>query len=427
MSMPMSSSLWFARRTLTSAAPERRSRLGVAIVVVVTMLGLATDAAAQTAATTSKPVGASSQPRRARGRTPTPPPIAAQAPPALTPPRAAQAPITTSATSTPAPVGPIIPILGAGRGEKIALLKLPFQGLTAEVEGRLRGTLRDSLQRGGFSIVDEREIDDRLQRDPALASCATRSCFARLALMLGVRRVVEGTVQHPQRSSYSMKLQVRDLRSGQPVGNPVEERCDICSTEEAQQMVSRGADRLARSAPPESDPEGKESETGILHIESQPLNAEVLLDSVRQEDRTPAYFMLSVGVHVLDLSAPGHQTLHRSIEITPGPPVRLNLELIPVRPKRPWLTALSYSTLAAGVGLGITAGVLFAIDGQPVQSATCGPPAAGGDFACKQRWDTRYNAVGSAVGAGALLVTAGVLFYLDHRAPVRRTTIIRDR
>ena len=76
---------------------------------------------------------------------------------------------------------------------------------------------------------------------------------------------------------------------------------------------------------------------------------------MRQEDRTPAYFMLSVGVHVLDLSAPGHQTLHRSIEITPGPPVRLNLELIPVRPKRPWLTALSYSTLAAGVGLGITA------------------------------------------------------------------------
>lgn len=316
--------------------------------------------------------------------------------------------------------------MGSGRGERIALLKLPFQGLTPEVEGRLRGTLRDTLQRGGFSIIDEREVDDRLQRDPSLATCTTRSCFARLALMLGVRRVVEGTVQHPQRSSYSMKLQVRDLKSGQPVGTPIEERCDICSTEEAQQMVSRGAERLARSAPPVTDGE-EATETGILQIESQPLNAEVTLDGVRQEDRTPAFFMLSVGVHTLELSAPGHQTLRRPIEITSGQPVPLNLELIPVRPKRPWLTALSWSALAAGVGLGITAGALFAIDGDPVITANCGPPAAGGDFACMNRWSTLYGGVGSAVGAGVLLVTAGALFYLDRRAPVKRKVVSRDQ
>lgn len=309
-------------------------------------------------------------------------------------------------------------------GERVAIVRLAFLGLTSELEARLRGALRAKLQDSGFNLAEERDVDERLQQEPTLTQCVTRSCYAKLALVLGVRRVIEGTLQHPQRSSYTMRLQVRDLKSGRVVGQAVDERCDICSTEELLQMVQRAGERLARSAPPGAE-SAEGSEHGILQVDSQPLGAEVELDGIVQEDRTPAMFMLNVGVHSLVLRAPGHEQLRRPVEISPDQHLTLNMELVPIAPKRPWLTALSWTSLVGGLGLLAGTGVLYAYHDRPVLDG-CVPPASG-DFACPLKWDTRAAYISTAVGGGVLLLGAGLFFYFDHAKPQRRSVVSRKR
>lgn len=304
----------------------------------------------------------------------------------------------------------------APAAEMVAVLKLPVLGLSREVAALLRTALRETLQAGGFNLVDDAEVENKLARDPELTACRTRSCFARAALTLGVRRVIEGEIQRPQRSSYAIRLQLRDLRTGQLASPSIEERCDICTTEDARQMVVRAAERLFRSAPPPSIE--IEKRTGTLQIDSQPIGAEVLIDGEPQADRTPATFLLAVGVHGVQLRAPGYRTVRRPVEIGPGQNATLNLELSPVPPRRPWLTALSIGSALGTLGLGIGSGLAFYYDQRPAHDDGC--PDRAEMHRCPEKWDTLPAGIGMAVGAGALLVVAGVTFYLDHAPPRRR-------
>ena len=315
-----------------------------------------------------------------------------------------------------APAGP-----AQRRNETIAITRLPFQGVTREVEASLRQGLREALQLGGFDVAPDADVEGKLQRDPELSACTSRSCFAREALTLGALRVVEGEVKRPQRSTYQVRLQLRDLRSGQ-LGPPEEERCDVCGAEEARQMLARVAGRLCRAAPPLKEDQ-RAPDTGTLQVDSQPLRAEVLIDGERQEDRTPATFILPVGVHSLELRAPGHKALRRPVEISPGRHLALNLELIAVAPRRPWLTALSGVMLGAGLGLGLTSGILWGYHGKPAYGQPSEDPCLSPQARCPFKYDNR--ALGSVTaGLGAALIIGGaVAVYYDYAPPRRRIVI----
>ena len=307
------------------------------------------------------------------------------------------------------------------RSEPVAIVKLPFQGVTPEVEASLRQALREALTQGGFEVLPDAVVEAKVKRDPDLGARTSRGCFARAAPTLGVLRVLEGEVQRPQRSTYRVRLQLRDLRTGQLALAPEEERCDICGTEEARQMIARVASRLCRTAPPLKDAPSA-PDTGTLQLDSQPLGADVLIDGIQQEDRTPATFILPVGVHSVELRAPGYKPLRRPVEIGPGRHATLNLELIGIPPRRPWLTALSAGLLAGAVGLGVTSGILWHYHGKPVYCdypAEDGGPCRAPQPHCPKMYGNVPQGVITSVLAAGFLIGGAVAIRFDYTAPKR--------
>ena len=124
----------------------------------------------------------------------------------------------------------------ASASEPIAIAKLSFSGMAEEVSSDLRSNLATTVQRGGYSVRSPQEVDSLLGSELRLLGCTTASCYGRLAQLLGVRRVIEGEVQRLELSTFSLRLQMRDLFSGQST-TPIQERCDVCSTDDVRQMV----------------------------------------------------------------------------------------------------------------------------------------------------------------------------------------------
>ena len=308
--------------------------------------------------------------------------------------------------------------------EPTAITRLSFQGITPEVAANLRASLVDVLKRTGFSVLRPDEVENRLVSESRLLGCTTPSCYSRLAQVLSVRRVIEGEVQRLELSTFSIKLQIRDLFTGRMSAPPVQERCNVCSNDDVRDMVTRAAETMVQMAPA-SSPQSIEKATptsGILVLESDPQNAEVVIDGQPRPERTPASFLLAPGVHDLRLQGPGYRPTRQQVEIPPGQQVPIKLVLSQLPKRRPWLTALSVIGAVGTVGLAIGTGVLFYMNGKPVVTADC-PDKADIMFRCPQKYDNVGAGVGAAIGTGLLLVGTSIAFYMDHAAPRRARAI----
>lgn len=302
--------------------------------------------------------------------------------------------------------------------ETIAITKLPFQGIPAEVVTELTGKLSDALRNGGFTVLTTQQVENKLVQEPRLLGCSTPSCYGRLAQVLGVRRVIEGEVQRLELSTFAMKLHLRDLFTGK-LSDPVLERCDVCSNEDVKQMVVRSAERLVRVTPPRGPQETDRpaASSGILVVETEPPGAQVAIDGVPRIERTPASYLLAAGVHSLVVRGRGYRPLRQQIEVPAGgQPVTMRLSLSALSQRRPWLTALSVITTLGAVGLAAGSVALLYFNNKPVNTAEC-PDQPGVMYRCPQKYDNLVPGVSLAVGAGVLAVGAGVMFYLDNASP----------
>jgi hypothetical protein len=241
--------------------------------------------------------------------------------------------------------------------------------------------------------------------------------------VLGVRRVVEGEVQRLELSTFAMKLGLRDLFTGKLVAPLVQERCDVCSNEDVRQMVVRAAEQMAAMAPPTGPQEtDRPSESGMLVLETDPPGAEISIDKAPRQERTPASLLLGVGVHEVTVSGPGYKSLRRPVEILPGQQAPLFLVLTPVAQRRPWLTAIAWTSLVAAAGLAVTGGLLLHYHNQPVTSPDC-PDQPGMMFRCPYKYDFLGAGITALVGTGVLGIGSGIAFYFDNAAPPRRPIV----
>lgn len=310
--------------------------------------------------------------------------------------------------------------------EPIAITRLPFQGIPGEVATDLEGGLLQTLRKSGFAVRTSKEVENVLAGEQRLLGCTTASCYGRLAQVLGVRRVLEGEVQRLELSTFAMRLQLRDLFTGQlSPPQAVQERCDVCSNEDVRQMVARAAERLAQAAPPRGPQEvARPTPTsGILTIETDPPGARVTVDGTRQNEATPASYLLAVGVHNIIVAGEGYRPLRQQVEIQPGEqPVTLRLSLSALAQRRPWLTALAVVGVVGAVGLIAGGGYLISLDGKPVNTESC-PHQPDVDYRCPTKYSTLLPGGLMIAGGGVLAIGSGLLFYLDRRSPQVRATV----
>ncbi len=300
--------------------------------------------------------------------------------------------------------------------EPIAISKLLFSGMAEEVAADLRGSLTAAIQRGGYSVRSQQEVESLLGSELRLLGCTTASCYGRLAQLLGVRRVIEGEVQRLELSTFSIKLQMRELFIGQSAP-PLQERCDVCSTDDVRQMIVRAAERLTREVPPRGPQvtEPRIGESGILIVETEPPGATVTIDGNLQNERTPASYLLGAGLHNLIVQDDKNHRVRQQVEVTAGgQPMTLRLSLSAHSGRRSWMTGLGVAATIGAVGLIVGGSALLYKHGDPVFTSEC-PDLGLSGYHCPNKYDNLAPGVSMLVGAGALGITAGVLLYLDSR------------
>jgi hypothetical protein len=95
-----------------------------------------------------------------------------------------------------------------------------------------------------------------------------------------------------------------------------------------------------------------------LHVETSTAGANIMVDG-RRLGPGPIDTDVDPGEHVVEVSAAGHRTVRREVELSPGEVVRWQADLVPAGDQiieSPWLW-IAIGVVLAGAGLGIGFGV----------------------------------------------------------------------
>lgn len=250
-----------------------------------------------------------------------------------------------------------------------------------ELRDRFHEAVTRGYATGGDEVMGASEVRLRLGASDEMLNCAgTGPCVARIAQNLRIDRAIASEID-VNGKDYVIKLRLIDA-VGRELAK-VDEPCDICTVKEADDAIARAAGKLAaaaKSLPPETAPPAT--------VETPP---------------TPP---------------PKVETPPPKPKVETPPPVTETPPTPPPAEKKmfPW-RAVAITSLVVGV-VGIAIGApLVAIDGNP----TCNLPNP--RTSCPDVYNT--------IGGGATMLTigiagvaaSGVLFYLDHRARKRATTV----
>jgi hypothetical protein len=260
---------------------------------------------------------------------------------------------------------------------------IPLTKPTAAPE--LRDRFHEAVTRGfGEDALGAAEVRLRIGASEEMLACTGPGpCVPRIAQNLRVDRVIASEIDVTGKD-YVIKLRLLDA-VGRELAK-VDEPCDVCTLKEADEAVARASGKLAAAAkalPPETPPPAVVETPPPPKVETPP--------------------------------PPKVETPPAKVE---APPAVTEPTPTPVHEKKmfPW-RAVAITSLVVGV-VGIAVGApLVAIDGNP----TCSLPNP--RTACPDVYNT--------LGGGAAMLTlgiagvaaSGVLFYFDHRARKKATTV----
>jgi len=316
--------------------------------------------------------------------------------------------------------------------EPITTAKVTFWGMADEIAAHFRKIINREMEAQGFSVRSQEDVQRLLGDEIRLVSCKTAACQGRLAQLLGVRRAVEGEVQRLELSTFSIRLYVRDLFSGETT-EPLSELCQVCSTDDVERAVERLAKKLAKRVTPRSSLQVQPSlsESGILVVETEPAGAAVTIDGERRSERTPASFLLRAGVHELLVEDDKQHRVTQHVEVSPGTqPVTVRLRMDAQVARRTWKTVLGIVGIAGAAGLVAGGSTLLYFDGKPAFSDGCVDQGIAGQR-CPNQYTTVLPGSLMIVGAGLLAIGGGVLLYLDNRPakakPVPASLVLKGK
>ena len=149
---------------------------------------------------------------------------------------------------------------------------------------------------------------------------------------------------------------------------------------------------------------GSGSSRGRLKVTSEPAGARVVVDG-KPIGTTPLDYSLPLGDHRIVIESPGRHTAARSVSIRKGKTATVEVALAVKSPR----SKLAFVVIGGGVALGITGGVLLALD----------QDVAPGDTQTKSYFDSAPAGV-ALLATGAVAIGVGV--YLAVRGGKPRTS-----
>lgn len=291
-------------------------------------------------------------------------------------------------------------------GPPVAVAPMVFQG---HIDQARRDELESAMLIG---LTDAGFIPTRA--DPTHETCPSTACATELATRLDSEFVVLTTVEFADKN-YTMRLRAMDAK-GVVIAESVED-CELCGVAEATELlrdeatlIGKKLDAISHAMP-------------VLSFVSTPIGAEVYVDGANL-GRTPLDREIEPGEHRIELRAPNHQSLERTIVAVRGVNESFQFQLRPVGPdldhllqRKRTLRILGATGLGIGVLATATGATFLGIDGQPYK-AKCDGDNVDSDGDCRQRFDTLIlGASLTAAGVALLGVGTGLLVASFRRRP----------
>lgn len=247
----------------------------------------------------------------------------------------------------------------AERRLRVVVLEVEFSGdVAAPLRERLTASLAEALRRQGLDVVEPAAVADALQ-PLASPSCRAGRCVGWILEALDGDAGLVAFVDVVE-SSYAVQLTLLG-QYGDEIGR-AERRCDICTFDELADSVAIAGNHLVSQIP-------RRVSVGRLGVFPTPRAALVSVDGVAV-GRGSLSLTLPVGLHTLEVRAPGFRPSRREVLLRAEDTTRVEVELSRGQVARvvddarphPFRAAL-WSTATMGVVIALTGAILMGING----------------------------------------------------------------
>jgi hypothetical protein len=245
---------------------------------------------------------------------------------------------------------------------RVAVVRVDFEGNVAEAARELfAGRVVEGLAAAQFEVFAGVPVSQKLAAAPGrLNICRDGGCYPAVADALGVTYLVAGRVAESSKN-YEISLELINGRTGGVIGTN-RERCEICGVEEAGEKMALAASALRARL------EAVTRTPSRFIVRSRPAGAAIVIDGA-PAGRTPIDRELVGGVHKLELSAPGYDSLERTVTAVSGVDESLDLEMVRLPMKFPFRQA-GWAALAVGA-VALIAGIwALSVDGNELACAS---------------------------------------------------------
>ncbi|HPG39456.1 MAG TPA: PEGA domain-containing protein [bacterium] len=192
-----------------------------------------------------------------------------------------------------------------GGRTQVAVMNLEASGIEQSAIIALSDRLRmELLNTGRFDVMERNRMDTILKEQGLQQSgaCNTTECVVEMGQILGVDRMISGSVGKVGRI-YSLFVQMVDIETGRIMMSKVED-CDCPIEDVYSKSVQNIALKMAGLAPgqmPDGEPlpmvvDGK----GDFYFNSEPPGAKILIDGKQTAVITPGYLEgVQAGMHII--------------------------------------------------------------------------------------------------------------------------------
>jgi len=211
----------------------------------------------------------------------------------------------------------------------VAILDLEAKGVSDMEAGTISDRIRSEMfQTGKFTVLERSNMEEVLKEVGfQLSGCTTSECMVRAGQILGVKRMVGGSVSRLG-ALYSISLRLIDVETSRVVSVGTAD-CNGCPIEQvAVKSVREAVGKLVGAAPSSGQAVQEERTTADLYLTSEPQGAEIFIDGEKLADTvTPAIIEgLEKGEHQVKLVS-GYYEARQSVFLDPGDIKRVSLTL----------------------------------------------------------------------------------------------------
>ncbi|MCC7429617.1 PEGA domain-containing protein [bacterium] len=215
--------------------------------------------------------------------------------------------------------------------EKIVVLDFILIDFETDETYDFTEKLRQEIQKiGVYEVVSKNQTDEIFKKNVDLRKCFSSHCFVRIGNLLNVQKIISCEITQIGDDYFSCEAEIFDLKKKATTGREIED-CLSCKLEAVKTSLLKNlAYKISNLTPPENtETTDLQILKGSILVTSEPSGAEIFVDEVQTNKKTPAFLLdLVAGDHLISLISEKFIGT-KNVTVLPNKQLDLNIKLQP--------------------------------------------------------------------------------------------------